>query len=306
MQAASRALRMTLAHSRMRSALCVRNAHTNSPPPSTGEAPPGSTTHFGFKTVPEDSKEALVRGVFDSVASKYDVMNDAMSLGVHRIWKDSLISLLRPGSKGPVRCIDVAGGTGDIALRILDHARETYADRETRVDVVDINSEMLKEGHTRFKKTMYHNTPQVAFVEGNAQALPKETFPDNTYDLYTIAFGIRNVTSIPEVLSEAHRVLKPGGTFACLEFNRVTNPVLAQLYDNYSFSVIPLLGTILAGDRESYQYLVESIRRFPSQGDFARMIADAGFATGGHFEGDGGAWRDLWGGIACIHTGVKV
>ena len=150
-----------------------------------------------------------------------------------------------------------------------------------------------------------------------------ETFPDNTYDLYTIAFGIRNVTSIQDVLREAHRVLKPGGTFACLEFNKVTNPLLAQyvfsplpfsppdlqvrrVYDQYSFSVIPLLGTILAGDRASYQYLVESIRRFPSQRDFARMISDAGFAVGGDFEGDGGAWRDLWGGIACIHRGVKL
>lgn len=247
-----------------------------------------------------------MRGVFDSVASSYDVMNDAMSLGVHRLWKDDFVSLLRPGSKGPIRCIDVAGGTGDIALRMLDWAREKYADREMTVEVVDINGEMLKEGHTRFKKTMYHNTPQVSFHKANAQALPEDKFLSNSYDLYTIAFGIRNVTSISEVLKEAHRVLKPGGTFACLEFNKVTNPLLAQVYEQYSFSVIPLLGTILAGDRESYQYLVESIRRFPSQPDFAKMIADAGFATGGNFEGDGGAWRDLWGGIACIHTGIKV
>ncbi|KAI0270997.1 UbiE/COQ5 methyltransferase [Russula aff. rugulosa BPL654] len=241
----------------------IRYAHTGastsngapSSQPNTTSSESTSTTHFGFRTVPEGSKEALVRGVFDSVASSYDIMNDAMSLGVHRLWKDSFISLLRPGSKGPIRCIDVAGGTGDIALRILDHARETHGDRETRVDI---------EGQMRFKKTMYHNTPQ------------------------------------------AHRVLKPGGTFACLEFNKVTNPLLAQLYDQYSFSMIPLLGTILAGDRASYQYLVESIRRFPSQGNFARMIAEAGFAVGGDFEGDGGAWRDLWGGIACIHTGVKL
>lgn len=233
-------------------------------------------------------------------------MNDAMSLGVHRLWKDDFIKLLRPGSKGPVRCMDVAGGTGDIALRMLDWARETYADRETRVEVVDINPEMLKEGERRFKKTMYYNTSQISFHEANAQDLPPERFPSNSYDLYTIAFGIRNVTSIPDVLKEAHRVLKPGGTFACLEFNKVTNPILGQLYDQYSFSVIPLLGTILAGDRESYQYLVESIRKFPSQQDFARMIGEAGFATGGNFEGDGGAWRDLWGGIACIHTGVKI
>ncbi|KAF8490796.1 UbiE/COQ5 methyltransferase [Russula emetica] len=218
------------------------------------------TTHFGFRTVSEGLKEVLVLirvVVFDSVrvVSSYDLMNDAMSFSVHRLWKDSFISLLH---------------------------------RETRVDIVDINGEMLKEGHMRFKKTMYHNTPQVAFIEANAQALPLEFFSVNTYDLYTIAFGIRNVNSIQDVLREAHRVLKLGGTFACLEFNKVTNPLLAQLYDQPSTpSLIPLLGTILAGDRALYQY-------FPA------------FAIGGDFEGDGGAWRDLWGGIACIHTGVKL
>ncbi|KAI0042483.1 UbiE/COQ5 methyltransferase [Auriscalpium vulgare] len=299
MQASSRILRAAVKRTRP---LGARQNHSRPQDPSSST----STTHFGFRTVPEESKESLVRGVFDSVASSYDVMNDAMSLGVHRLWKDNFISLLRPGSKGPIRVIDVAGGTGDIALRVLDFAREKYADRETSVDVVDINGEMLKEGHRRFKKTMYHDTPQVAFQEANAQAMPEDRFPSNTYDLYTIAFGIRNVTSIKDALKEAHRVLKPGGTFACLEFNKVTNPVLGQIYDQYSFSVIPLLGTILAGDRESYQYLVESIRRFPSQPEFARLISEAGFATGGNFEGDGGAWRDLWGGIACIHMGVKV
>jgi 2-methoxy-6-polyprenyl-1,4-benzoquinol methylase len=164
MQTASRGFRSALAHSRVstRPLVYIRSAHadrSNPPPnPNTTSASPGSTTHFGFRTVPEQSKESLVRGVFDSVASSYDIMNDAMSLGVHRLWKDSFISLLRPGSRGPVRCIDVAGGTGDIALRVLDHARETYADRETRVDVVDINGEMLREGQKRFKKTMYHNS----------------------------------------------------------------------------------------------------------------------------------------------------
>ncbi|KAI9061353.1 hypothetical protein FKP32DRAFT_1594580 [Trametes sanguinea] len=264
------------------------------------------TTHFGFKTVPEEQKENLVRNVFESVASSYDVMNDAMSLGVHRLWKDDFVARLKPGARGPMRCIDVAGGTGDIALRILDYAREKYADRETSVDVVDINAEMLKEGYKRFKKTMYHNTPQVAFKQANAQDMPESEFPSNTYDLYTIAFGIRNCTSIPDVLKEAYRVLKPGGTFACLEFSRVNNPLLSTLYDQYSFSIIPLLGTILAGDRESYQYLVESIRKFPPQPDFAKMIADAGFTTGAMHEGKGGAWTDLWGGIASIHTGVKI
>ncbi|KAF8908934.1 UbiE/COQ5 methyltransferase [Gymnopilus junonius] len=163
---------------------------------------------------------------------------------------------------------------------------------------------MLKEGYRRFKKTMYHNTPQITFHEANAQDLGAEKFKDNSYDLYTIAFGIRNCTSIPSVLHEAYRVLKPGGTFACLEFSRVNNPLLNTLYDQYSFTVIPLLGTILAGDRDSYQYLVESIRKFPPQPEFAQMIRDAGFSTGKDV--DGGAWSDQWGGIACIHTGVKL
>ncbi|KAG2127836.1 UbiE/COQ5 methyltransferase [Suillus cothurnatus] len=254
--------------------------------------PSGRTASFGFKTVPEESKESLVKGVFDSVASKYDLMNDASSLGVHRLWKDSFVDTLKPG------------GTGDIAIRILDYARENYADRETTVEIVDINAQMLKEGFTRFKKTMYHNTPQVSFHEANAQELPASQFKNDSYDLYTITFGIRNCTSIPAVLSEAYRVLKPGATFACLEFSKVNNPLLSTLYDQYSFTVIPLLGTILAGDRDSYQYLVESIRKFPSQPEFAQMIRDAGFSTGGDF--DGGAWTDLWGGIASIHTGVKI
>ncbi|KAF9220976.1 UbiE/COQ5 methyltransferase [Gyrodon lividus] len=262
------------------------------------------TTSFGFRTVPEDSKESLVKGVFDNVASKYDLMNDASSLGVHRLWKDTFVSTLRPGRKGPMRCLDMAGGTGDIALRILDHAREQYADRETSVEIVDINAQMLGEGFKRFKKTMYHNTPQVSFHEANAQDLPPSQFKDNTYDLYTIAFGIRNCTSIPAVLKEAYRTLKPGATFACLEFSKVNNPLMSALYDQYSFSVVPLMGTILAGDRDSYQYLVESIRKFPGQPEFARMIRDAGFATGR--DHDGGAWTDLWGGIASIHTGVKI
>ncbi|KAJ7254376.1 UbiE/COQ5 methyltransferase, partial [Mycena haematopus] len=262
------------------------------------------TASFGFRTVPEDEKESLVKNVFDSVASSYDLMNDASSLGVHRLWKDTFVSTLRPGRKGPQRCIDVAGGTGDIALRILDHARDKYADRETTVEVVDINGQMLKEGFRRFKKTMYHNTPQISFHEANAQELPPTQFTDNTYDLYTIAFGIRNCTSIPDVLKEAHRVLKPGGTFACLEFSKVNNPLLSLAYDQYSFTMIPLLGTILAGDRASYQYLVESIRKFPPQPEFANMIRDAGFTTGKDV--DGGAWTDLWGGIACIHTAVKI
>jgi len=261
------------------------------------------TTHFGYQDVPTDAKESLVKNVFSSVASSYDLMNDAMSFGVHRLWKDEFISSLDPGSSGPARCLDVAGGTGDIALRILDHARTRHYDRETSVDVLDINPNMLKEGKKRFKLTMYHNTPQVSFREGNAQELD---LPSDTYDLYTIACGIRNCTDIPAVLREAYRVLKPGGTFACLEFSRVNNPLLASLYESFSFSVIPLLGSILAGDRGSYQYLVESIRRFPPQEQFASMIAEAGFSVGTGRHNRGGAWKDLWDGVVSIHKGVKL
>ncbi|KZS93574.1 UbiE/COQ5 methyltransferase [Sistotremastrum niveocremeum HHB9708] len=264
------------------------------------------TTHFGFQNVPRHKKEDMVKSVFSSVASSYDVMNDAMSLGVHRLWKHDFVSTLNPGASGPSKCIDLAGGTGDIALRILDHAREKHYDRETTVDIVDLNPDMLKEGQKRFKQTMYHNTPQVSFHVANAQALPPAQFPSDNYDLYTIAFGIRNCTDIPAVLREAHRVLKPGGTFACLEFSRVDNSLLSTLYDSYSFSIIPLMGSIIAADRDSYQYLVESIRRFPSQPDFSEMIREAGFTTGAPREGKGGAWRNLWGGVAAIHTGVKL
>ncbi|KAJ3523552.1 hypothetical protein NMY22_g11390 [Coprinellus aureogranulatus] len=198
-------------------------ARASTSAPNSTSPPEQRTTSFGFRTIPEEEKEGLVKNVFNSVASNYDLMNDATSFGVHRLWKDTFVSGLRPGRKGPMKCIDVGGGTGDIALRILDYARENYADRETTVDIADINAEMLKEGYRRFKKTMYHNTPQVSFHEANAQDM--KAFPDNSYDLYTIAFCIRNTTSIPEVLKEAHRILKPGGVFACLEFSQVTNPL---------------------------------------------------------------------------------
>ena len=232
----SRALSLSLP--RVSQLSCTRCLNTQSSSESTPR-----TTSFGFRNVPEEAKESLVKDVFDSVASSYDLMNDATSFGVHRLWKDDFVSSLKPGRKGPMRCLDVAGGTGDIALRILDYAREKYADRETSVEVADINAQMLKEGFRRFKKTLYHNSacctrarqkrshdssaPQISFHEANAQALPVAKFSDDTYDLYTIAFGIRNCTSIPAVLKEAHRVLKPGATFACLEFGRVNNPLLS-------------------------------------------------------------------------------
>ncbi|GAA5935500.1 hypothetical protein JCM10213_004042 [Rhodosporidiobolus nylandii] len=258
---------------------------------------PGSTTHFGFRDVPEQMKESLVRGVFSSVASSYDVMNDAMSLGIHRLWKDHYVSKLDP--HGGLKCLDVAGGTGDIAMRILDHAREKYGDRELSVKMLDINPEMLEEGKKRFARTMYHNTPQVSFTLGNAEDLAD--IPSNSLDLYTIAFGIRNVTNIPKALREAYRVLKPGGVFSCLEFSKVENPVLAKAYDLWSFQAIPPLGHILAGDRDSYQYLVESIRRFPPGPRFAEMIQEAGFTVSPEEP-----FEPLTFGIAAIHTGVKV
>ncbi|GAA5865658.1 hypothetical protein JCM1840_003207 [Sporobolomyces johnsonii] len=278
---------------------------TSTPPPNPSAGPSASsstsssssTTHFGFRDVPEQLKESLVRGVFSSVASSYDVMNDAMSLGIHRLWKDHYVSKLDP--HGGLKCLDVAGGTGDIAVRILDHAREKYGDRELSVRMLDINPEMLEEGKKRFARTMYHGTPQVDFTLGNAEDL--STIESNSLDLYTIAFGIRNCTHIDRVLAEAYRVLKPGGVFSCLEFSKVTNPVLAKAYELYSFNVIPPLGHVLAADRDSYQYLVESIERFPQQDVFAGMIRDAGFTVPQEEP-----YENLTFGIAAIHTGVKV
>ncbi|PWN50390.1 hypothetical protein IE53DRAFT_97813 [Violaceomyces palustris] len=310
----------------------------------------GRTTHFGFKDIREEEKETLVGSVFSSVASSYDVMNDAMSLGIHRLWKDHFVSKLDP--RGGINILDVAGGTGDIALRMLDHARLKHYDRETKVTILDINPNMLSQGQKRMKQTMYWNTPQLSFQLGNAEMLgtpievppqfsspsiapnskkpylpPLESKPieSESVDLYTIAFGIRNCTHIDKVLEEAYRVLKPGGVFACLEFGKVSVPLLAELYKQYSFNLIPTLGQLLAGDRDSYQYLIESIERFPTQPEFARMISRAGFhlpnsqvardlglpsfpkgsATRGDEDVDG-AWEDLTLGIASIWTGIKL
>ncbi|KAK4699987.1 hypothetical protein P7C70_g6263, partial [Phenoliferia sp. Uapishka_3] len=271
-------------------------------PPSSASRPPippaqDPATHFGFQSVPESLKESLVKGVFSSVASSYDVMNDAMSLGIHRLWKDHYVQKMNP--HGGMKCLDVAGGTGDIAIRLLDHARDRHGDRETSVRVLDINPEMLEEGKKRFAKTMYHGGPQVSFTLGNAENL--DTIEDNSLDLYTIAFGIRNCTHVDQVLREAYRVLKPGGVFSCLEFSKVTNPLLASVYNLYSFQVLPELGHIIAGDRDSYQYLVESIERFPPQGKFSQMIEEAGFTVSQREP-----WEDLTFGVAAIHTGVKL
>lgn len=263
-----------------------------------------STTHFGFKTVPTADKEKLVRGVFSQVAANYDFMNDAMSAGIHRLWKDHFISRLDPGRRPggePLSFLDIAGGTGDIALRILDNAAKNHGDFESRMIVSDINPEMLAEGAKRFESTKYNSSSaqgqRVSFLEANAETL--EQVPSESQDMYTVSFGIRNFTNIPNALATAYRVLKPGGIFACLEFSHVTNPVLAQLYSTYSFNFIPLMGQILVGDYDSYEYLVESIKRFPDQETFAEMIRDAGFVT----EGDG--YENLTFGVAAIHVGFK-
>ncbi|EER41486.1 ubiquinone biosynthesis methyltransferase coq5 [Histoplasma capsulatum var. duboisii H88] len=266
----------------------------------------GRTTHFGFETVPEAEKEARVGAVFSSVASSYDTMNDFMSLGIHRLWKDHFVRALNPGTQHPSNdpngeqgwnILDVAGGTGDIAFRMLDHATNINNDHNTRVTIADINPDMLSEGKKRSLETPYYNTDRLSFMQGNAESLP--TIADNSIDLYTVAFGIRNFTDKQAAINEAFRILKPGGVFACLEFSKVTNGLFDQVYKRWSFSAIPLIGQLVAGDRSSYQYLVESIEKFPSQEEFCRMIQQAGFLTPGR------GYENLSMGIAAIHRGVK-
>ncbi len=245
---------------------------------------------FGFRDVDPREKPGLVRGVFDRVASRYDLMNDVMSAGVHRLWKDATAARLNPQPGETI--IDCAGGTGDMARRFADlarRARDRRGGEDARILVVDYNAEMIAAGRTRGLE------PEIDWAVGDAQRLP---LPDACADAYVISFGIRNVTDIPAALREARRVLKPGGRFLCLEFSRPPAPALARLYDAYSFKVIPFMGERIAGDRESYQYLVESIRRFPDQKTLAAAMRDAGF--------DGVGWRDYSFGIACLHHGVKV
>jgi demethylmenaquinone methyltransferase/2-methoxy-6-polyprenyl-1,4-benzoquinol methylase len=241
---------------------------------------------FGFRNVDEGAKEDLVREVFSSVARRYDLMNDLMSAGVHRLWKDAMIDWLAPR---PARFLDVAGGTGDIACRIAS-ATAGHAGSSSIV-CCDINAEMLQEGIGRASNQSYSG---IRWVCANAETLP---FPASFFDAYTIGFGIRNMTHIERALSEAHRVLKPGGRFLCLEFSRVEIPGLDALYDAYSFNVLPWLGKVVAGDAEPYRYLAESIRRFPSQRLFAKMIASSGF---GRVQ-----VRNLGGGIAALHSAWK-
>jgi len=250
---------------------------------------PGRDTHFGFKTVDLDAKQGLVDDVFRSVARRYDLMNDLMSGGLHRAWKDALVTAVNPprGDR-PFGLVDVAGGTGDIAFRVV-----AAGGAGTRVTVCDINPEMLAVGRERAIERGLDDA--VSFVDGNAEALP---FPDRSFDACTIAFGIRNVPRIDAALAEAYRVLTPGGGFLCLEFSTVDVPGLDTLYDLYSFNVIPALGRSVAGDADAYRYLVESIRRFPKPQAFAAMISAAGFRRVGA--------RPLTGGVVALHSGWRL
>jgi demethylmenaquinone methyltransferase/2-methoxy-6-polyprenyl-1,4-benzoquinol methylase len=251
------------------------------------------TASFGFREVSPGEKTALVRGVFDSVASRYDIMNDAMSGGVHRLWKSAMIDWLRP--RPGMRLLDVAGGTGDIAFRILDKANRGVPPGKApaAVTVCDINAAMLAVGRDRAVNA--GRLDNLDWIVGNAEALP---FAGSRYDAYTIAFGIRNVTDIPAALREARRVLKPGGRFLCLEFSNVDLPGLKQAYDFYSFNLVPRMGRLIAGDAESYRYLVESIRRFPDRAAFADMIKEAGFSRV--------SVRAMSGGIVALHSAWRI
>jgi len=250
---------------------------------------PGETTHFGFRDVPLGDKQTLVNSVFHSVAPRYDLMNDLMSAGLHRVWKNIMINALNPPkSDTPFALLDVAGGTGDIAFRAADAAGANF-----RATVCDINPDMLRVGRER--AAAGHLDDRVSFVEGNAERL---AFADRAFDAYAIAFGIRNVPRIDLALNEAFRVLKPGGRFLCLEFSVVDVPGLDRLYELFSFKVIPPLGRAVTGDAESYQYLVESIRKFARPNAFAEMIRSAGFARVN--------WQTLSGGIVALHSGWRL
>ena len=245
-------------------------------------------THFGFTNVPLNEKQGLVDDVFHKVASRYDLMNDLMSGGLHRIWKDILLAQVKPSKTGPFRHLDVAGGTGDVAFRIA-----RAGGPQTDVTILDINGDMLEVGRERARARGLAD--KLTFVEANAEELP---FEDNRFDAYTIAFGIRNVPRIDKALREAHRVLKRGGHFLCLEFSEVDVPGLDRIYDAFSFNLIPPMGRLVTGDAEPYRYLVESIRKFPSAERFRTMISDAGFQRA--------SFTRLTGGVVCIHSGWKL
>ncbi len=251
-----------------------------------------STTHFGYETVPKDVKAGRVRAVFDSVVSRYDLMNDLMSGGVHRLWKNAMVDWLAP--QPDWRVLDMAGGTGDIAFRVLGRMnRSNLAGGTGSIVVCDINHAMIEKGRDRAIDTgRLHG---LDWTTGDAERLP---FPDSHFDAYTVAFGLRNVTAIEDALKEARRVLAPGGRFLCLDFSHVTEPMLAALYDRYSFSVLPRLGQMVTGNDDAYRYLAESIRCFPDQNTLADMMDEAGFEQV--------SYRNLSGGIAALHSGWRL
>ena len=254
-----------------------------------GAADGKSEVDFGYRRVPAAEKDALVRGVFETVAHRYDAMNDLMSWGVHRLWKQALVDALAP--RPGMRILDLAGGTGDVAVRIGGRVRGTGGVPD--VVVCDLTPAMVEAGRDR---AIDRGQPDgIAWLCGDAQALPLR---DRSVDACTIAFGLRNVSLIDRALVEIRRVLRPGGRFLCLEFSRVVVPMLGPLYDRYSFSVLPALGRMVAGDAEAYRYLAESIRRFPDQETLARHMTEAGFARV--------TWRNLSGGIAALHSGWRI
>jgi demethylmenaquinone methyltransferase/2-methoxy-6-polyprenyl-1,4-benzoquinol methylase len=248
----------------------------------------GMEASFGYRHVDPGDKQSLVDQIFHRVAGRYDLMNDLMSGGLHRLWKDAMVAWLSPSKRPGWKALDVAGGTGDIAFRIVE-----TSEGNAEVTVLDINASMLDVGRERAKKRGL--SEHVHFVEANAETLP---FGAETFDAYAIAFGIRNVPRIETALSEAYRVLKPGGRFLCLEFSEIDMPFLDRLYETWSFEAIPRIGRFVAGDAESYSYLVESIRKFPNQENFAAMIRGVGFERV--------TYRNYSGGIAALHSGWKI
>lgn len=248
----------------------------------------GMETSYGFQNVGAGEKQGLVNEVFHKVANRYDLMNDLMSGGLHRLWKDAMVAWLNPPRRPGWKMLDVAGGTGDIAFRIIDASHGN-----AHATVLDINGSMLAVGRERADKRRLAGN--VDFVEANAEELP---FPDETFDAYTVAFGIRNVPRIDVALAEAHRVLKPGGRIMVLEFSEVDMPMLDKVYEAWSFNAIPRIGQAVTGDGEPYSYLVESIRKFPNQRNFAAMMTRAGF--------DRVSFRNYSGGIAALHSGWKL
>jgi demethylmenaquinone methyltransferase/2-methoxy-6-polyprenyl-1,4-benzoquinol methylase len=248
-----------------------------------------SKTHFGFKTVDAAEKPKMVEGVFKSVASKYDIMNDVMSFGLHRLWKDEMVRSIKTFSGA--KHLDLAGGTGDITFRILKSAKQ----KNQNIEIVlsDINDSMLAEGKARAVDKNLND--KINFQIIDAENIP---FADNSFDFCTIAFGIRNVTNIPKALAEINRVLKPGGKFICLEFSDVNSAMLAKIYDLYSFKFIPKFGKLVANDADSYEYLVESIRKFPDAETFANMLQTAGLQKV--------SYKKLNFGVVAIHSGWKI